>query len=109
MAMIHLAQLYFDVDTLNILKIPMKVNSTLLPHTFAHCSSKSSEQQQSTHTVTLYYKLEGHHLINRKKTETDKPIHDPNFLSSRQLSLIYLKRSKRAIQGNYIKNVILRI
>ncbi|CAO3690630.1 unnamed protein product [Rhizopus microsporus] len=84
MAMIHLAQLYFDVDTLNILKIPMK----------------SSEQQQSTHTVTLYYKLEGHHLINRKKTETDKPIHDPNFLSSRQLSLIYLKRSKRAIQGS---------
>ncbi|KAG0952134.1 hypothetical protein G6F57_000229 [Rhizopus arrhizus] len=83
-AMTNLAQSYYNIGALNISNIPMK----------------SSEHMQSTHTVSLFYKLNGNHLMNKKLFSTDTLIYDPNYSNSKQLNLIYLKRSKRAIQDS---------
>ncbi|RCH91592.1 hypothetical protein CU098_001864, partial [Rhizopus stolonifer] len=83
-AMKNLAQSWYNIGILNVSNIPMK----------------SSEHSQSTHTVALYYKLSGRHLINKNKSVTNALIHDPSYSNSKQLNLVYLKRSKRTIQDS---------
>lgn len=104
-AMTNLAQSYYNIGALNISNIPMKV--------YIYCKEKhlltyyqSSEHMQSTHTVSLFYKLNGNHLMNKKVFSTDTLIYDPNYSNSKQLNLIYLKRSKRAIQGKTKKEML---
>ncbi|KAL9537269.1 hypothetical protein MBANPS3_011928 [Mucor bainieri] len=82
-AMRHLAQLYYNIHVLHISNIPMK----------------SSEQAQSTHTVTLYYQANGYHLINQQEPLRNLLLHDPAYLKYRQVNLIYSKRSKKALAG----------
>ncbi|KAF1800397.1 hypothetical protein FB192DRAFT_1283682 [Mucor lusitanicus] len=83
-AMRHLAQLYYNINVLHISNIPMK----------------SSEQAQSTHTVTLYYQANGYHLINQQEPLRNLLLHDPAYLKYRETKLIYSKRSKKALAGN---------
>ncbi|KAL0138260.1 hypothetical protein V8B55DRAFT_1536423 [Mucor lusitanicus] len=80
-AMRHLAQLYYNINVLHISNIPMK----------------SSEQAQSTHTVTLYYQANGYHLINQQEPLRNLLLHDPAYLKYRETKLIYSKRSKKAL------------
>ncbi|KAL7310641.1 hypothetical protein PS15m_010116 [Mucor circinelloides] len=80
-AMRHLAQLYYNINVLHISNIPMK----------------SSEQAQSTHTVTLYYQANGYHLINQQEPLRNLLLHDPTYLKYREIKLIYSKRSKKAL------------
>jgi len=44
--------------------------------------------------------------MNKKLFSTDTLIYDPNYSNSKQLNLIYLKRSKRAIQGKAKKEIL---
>lgn len=82
-AMRNLSQLYYNINVLHISNIPMK----------------SSENAQSTRTVTLYYQANGKHLINQQEPLRNSFIHDPKYLKYRELKLIYSKRSKRALPG----------
>ncbi|KAI8977333.1 hypothetical protein BDF20DRAFT_820877 [Mycotypha africana] len=86
-AMRHLAQLYYNINTLHITNIPMK---------------SSTAQQQSTHTVTFYYQANGSHLINQQAPLANQYIHEPDYLSHRSLTLLYFKRSKRALSATQV-------
>ncbi|KAI9483583.1 MAG: hypothetical protein EXX96DRAFT_477581 [Benjaminiella poitrasii] len=83
----HLAQLYYNINTLHISNIPMK---------------SATEQGQSTHTITLYYQSNGHHLINQQDPLRNSLIHDPAYLKYRDLKLIYSKRSKRSLPATQV-------
>ncbi|KAI8973918.1 hypothetical protein BDB01DRAFT_808108 [Pilobolus umbonatus] len=77
----NLIRLYYNINLLNITNIPMK----------------SGGESQSTHTVSLYYQSKGSHLVNQPPPNDTLPIYHPDYLKSRDLNLIYLKRSKRAL------------
>ncbi|KAI9279650.1 hypothetical protein BY458DRAFT_502382 [Sporodiniella umbellata] len=82
-AMTSLARRWYNISILNISNIPMK----------------SSEHTQST-TVSLYYKMNGHHLIHTDKSDTSTFIHDHSYSNPKQLNLVYLKRSRRTIEDS---------
>ncbi|CAO3618460.1 unnamed protein product [Mucor hiemalis] len=80
-AMRNLTQLYYNVNILHISNIPMK----------------SEENRQSTQTVSFYYQANGKHLINQQEPFSNAFLHDPKYLKSRELNLVYSKRSKKAL------------
>ncbi|KAF7724967.1 hypothetical protein EC973_000548 [Apophysomyces ossiformis] len=79
-AMIHTAQLYYDLGVLEISKIPMK--------------SKGDGAQPTTQTVTLYHPIgvKLQHMLAKRAPRKDVPIYDARYLENQIIHLIYSRR-----------------
>ncbi|KAI8377655.1 uncharacterized protein BYT42DRAFT_571129 [Radiomyces spectabilis] len=84
-AMVHLAQIYYNINTLCICRIPMKNTA----------DTAEGSQSPSTQDVHFYYACGNTHLINQAEPTKNKRLYEPAYLENRTLRLTYLKRSKR--------------
>ncbi|KAI9479483.1 hypothetical protein BDB00DRAFT_184371 [Zychaea mexicana] len=88
-AMRNLAQLYYNVDILRITNIPMNVR-------------RQDSSTAMTQTVELYAQCTEsckarHHIHMQAQNDTRMPIHDPRYLRSKVINLVYVKRNKRVV------------
>ncbi|KAG0167651.1 hypothetical protein DFQ30_005819 [Apophysomyces sp. BC1015] len=87
-AMVHIAQLYYDLGVLQISNIPMKVLKRLFKYQFS-CTKSDNNQQvantPTTQTVSLYYPIgiKLQHMLNKRAPRNDVPIHDIRYFEDR--------------------------
>ncbi|KAI9276792.1 hypothetical protein BDA99DRAFT_494146 [Phascolomyces articulosus] len=92
MAMRNLAQLYYNVDLLQISKIPMNVRRQ-----DGNAAMTQTVEFYARCTVTCYDDRHQQSNTNPqiKSNDTSLPIYDPRYLQSKIIQLTYVKRNKR--------------